>query len=219
MKRAPETEKGRTDQDDVYQCLRSKILAQELKPGIRLVEDELTQMLEAGRTPVRESLLRLQGEGLVSRRNRGWVVESVDPRAFRSVFEARMAIEGYAARLAAERITPEALRRLGKYVDSMDACETITRSQLNQLNKDFHSEIVTQSHNQMLIEMHQRTQFQYWNLRLPVMFMREQIGHSNTQHRELLEALKHGDGALAEQITHDHIGITMRIVADALEDQ
>jgi len=89
----------------VHDRLRTKIPTLEFSPGTRLVEDELTETFQAGRTPVREALLRLQGEGLVSRR-RGWIVEATEPGAFRSIFEARIAIEGYAARLAAEASRP-----------------------------------------------------------------------------------------------------------------
>lgn len=48
---------------DTYRQLRDKILSHEVKPGDRLIEDEICTQLSAGRTPVREALLRLQGEG------------------------------------------------------------------------------------------------------------------------------------------------------------
>lgn len=202
---------------DVFQKLRTKILTLEFKPGTRLVEDEISTLLDAGRTPVREALLRLQGEGLVSR-DRGWVVESSDPAAFRTIFESRMAIEGYAARLAAERATVPALDALQQLVDEMDKSDSLPRSEVNRLNQLFHKQIVALSANPFFAEMHERTQFQHWNLRLPVIFMKDQLARSAEQHKAILQALKNRDPERAELVTREHIASTMSIVADALSD-
>lgn len=202
---------------DVHDRLRTKILTLEFKPGTRLVEDELTATFNAGRTPVREALLRLQGEGLVSRQ-RGWVVEATDPGNFHSVFEARMAIEGYAARLAAERIDAAGLAALGELMAQVEQTEQRPRSEINRLNRRFHAEIVRASRNTLLADMHERTQFQHWNLRLPVVFLKEQLAQSAEQHRRIFEALKTRDGDAAERAAREHIEATMHIVAEALED-
>jgi DNA-binding GntR family transcriptional regulator len=214
------TRRKRTGTDliasDVYARLRTKILTLEFKPGLRLVEDELTGTFDAGRTPVREALLRLQGEGLVSR-DRGWIVEATDPANFRSIFEARIAIEGYAARLAAERVTPDVLQHLDAVLGDLEVPGK-PRSEINRLNRLFHVQIVRSSANPLFIEMHERTQYQYWNLRLPVVFLKEQLDDTTAQHRAILEALKARDGAQAERRAREHIEATMRIVAQALED-
>jgi len=201
---------------DVHDRLRTKILTLEFRPGTRLVEDELTATFNAGRTPVREALLRLQGEGLVSRQ-RGWIVEATDPANFRSIFEARIAIEGYAARLAAERLDGEGLARLEQLMAAMEVADK-PRSEINRLNRAFHVEIVKASGNTLFVEMHERTQFQYWNLRLPVVFLKEQLAVSTEQHRALFQALKDHDGATAETAARRHIESTMHIVAEALAD-
>ena len=202
---------------DVHQKLRTKILTLEFKPGARLVEDEISAMLEAGRTPVREALLRLQGEGLVSR-DRGWVVEASDGTTFRTIFESRIAIEGFATRLAAERASTDALDELDQLVAEMNRGEELPRSEINRLNQSFHSTIVALSGNPFFVELHERTQFRYWNLRLPVIFLRDQLGRSAEQHHGILAALKDRDGALAERVAREHIETTMGIVAEALHD-
>jgi len=202
---------------DVHHTLRDKILTLEFKPGMRLVEDELTDLLKAGRTPVREALLRLQGEGLVSRK-RGWVVEAPDAANFRSIFEARIAVEGYAARVAAQRVTKEALARIEGVMIQMEATEK-PRSEINRLNRQFYVEIVAASQNVLFAEMHQRTQFQYWNLRLPVVFLKEQLAKSTEQHRQIFKALKAKDSDRAERAAREHIETTMHIVAEALEGE
>lgn len=202
---------------DVYQQLRHRILSLEVKPGARLVEDEICDLLQAGRTPVREALLRLQGEGLVGR-ERGWIVQATDPTAFRTIFESRMAIEGYATRLAAERAPAAALDDLEGLIVEMDKADVLPRSEVNRLNQDFHKRIVALSQNPFFVEMHERTQFQYWNLRYPVIFMKDQLTRSADHHREILRALRARDPEAAEKVTREHIAMTMNIVAEALED-
>ncbi len=202
---------------DVYQQLRHRILSLEVKPGARLVEDEICDLLQAGRTPVREALLRLQGEGLVGR-ERGWIVQATDPTAFRTIFESRMAIEGYATRLAAERAPAAALDDLEGLIVEMDKADILPRSEVNRLNQDFHKRIVALSQNPFFVEMHERTQFQYWNLRYPVIFMKDQLTQSADHHREILRALRARDPEAAEKVTREHIAMTMNIVAEALED-
>lgn len=202
---------------DVFQKLRSKIITLEIKPGARLVEDEICGLLQAGRTPVREALLRLEGEGLVTR-DRGWVVHTTDPTHFRTIFETRMAIEGYATRLAAERATPEGLAELERLVAEMDKADELPRSEVNRLNQEFHKRIVAMSGNPIFVEMHERTQFRHWNLRLPVIFMKDQLARSTEQHKAILKALKERNPEVAERVTREHIEATMTIVAEALDD-
>lgn len=202
---------------DVHYRLRSKILTLELKPGARLIEEEVCALLGAGRTPVREALLRLEGERLVSR-DRGWMVQGADPGAFKSIFEARMAIEGYATRLAAANVTDADLVRLTAMVEEMDKADVLPRSEINRINRAFHQAIVALSGNEFFIATHERTQFNYWNLRFPVVFIKEQLAHSAAQHRRILAALVARDGDEAEAAAREHISATMRIVTEALED-
>jgi DNA-binding GntR family transcriptional regulator len=202
---------------DVFTRLRAKILTLEVKPGARLVEDEICSLLQAGRTPVREALLRLEGEGLVAR-DRGWVVHATDPKLFRSIFETRMAIEGYATRLAAERATPADIADLEKLVAEIDKADELPRSEINRLNQDFHKRIVALSGNPMFVELHERTQFRHWNLRLPVIFMKEQLARSTEQHKAIVQAIRERNPEMAERVTREHIESTMAIVAESLDD-
>lgn len=200
---------------NVHEKLRRRIITLELRPGSRLVEDEISSTMNVGRTPVREALLRLQGEGLVSR-DRGWIVQGAHTEDMSAVFESRIAVESYATRLASQRISDKGLQDLTELVASMD--EEQPRSQLNRRDRSFHEQIVGHSRNPMLAEMHQRTQFHYWNLRLPVVFGQEQTLRSNQQHKQILAALAAHDPDAAEAAARAHIQTTFAIVTEALED-
>ena len=201
---------------DVRTKIRSMILASEFKPGQRLIEDDLIQLLGVGRTPVREALLILQGEGLIAR-NRGWEVQGADHLPVRSIFESRMAIESETARLAARKITPEMCSALEALIEQMEPNGHLPRLALNRLNTEFHDLIVKAADNAVLAQFHERTQFYYWALRVPVMFSDGQLRATNEQHRELVAALRAHDEALAEHIARHHVQTTMDIVEPALQ--
>lgn len=92
--------------EKAYQLLVQKLTRLELVPGVPLVEKTLSANLGIGRTPIREALQRLAAEGLVTHHtNRGMFVTEISATNVQQVYEFRMVIDGYAARLAAVRAT------------------------------------------------------------------------------------------------------------------
>jgi DNA-binding GntR family transcriptional regulator len=93
--------------DAVAGVLRSAILDGSLKPGQPLHENALARQLSVSRSPIREALIQLERESLVvSRPNRPAVVRRPSPDEISQVYTLRSALEGIAARWAAERATP-----------------------------------------------------------------------------------------------------------------
>ncbi len=87
-----------------YELLVEKITRLELPPGALLVEKNLMEQLQIGRTPIREAMQRLAIEGLVQHRpNRGMFVSEISAPGVQQIYEFRALIDGYAARLAAAR--------------------------------------------------------------------------------------------------------------------
>jgi DNA-binding transcriptional regulator YhcF (GntR family) len=79
--------------DQVSNALRQAIVERELRPGQRLVERELTGMLQVSRATIRESLRELEAEGLVTViPQRGAVVASISMQEAADIYEARAAI-------------------------------------------------------------------------------------------------------------------------------
>lgn len=199
----------------VYKQLRDKMMALEIRPGTRLLEEEISAELQVGRTPVREALLRLQGEGLLAR-NGGWVVREIEPAMIISIFECRMAIEGYASRLAADRASGEQVDLLREIVAEMDR-GGVTRVEENRLNRLFHETIVVISGNEIFHEIYERTQFPYWNLRTPlVIFSPDDKTAVAVKHHELLASIEAHDPDEAERLARAHVEDTFRIVREAL---
>jgi DNA-binding GntR family transcriptional regulator len=202
--------------DEVRAKLRSMILAAELKPGQRLVEDDVCEWLKVGRTPVREALLLLQGEGYLVR-ERGWVVLSVDRLKVHAIFEARAAIEGAAARLAARRITAATIKKMAAMVETMEPPMSLTRVELNRVNTKFHNLIIETADNSVLAGFHERSQFYYWMLRVPIMFNDHEVKAANDQHRRIVQALSDRDEDAADRAAREHVEATMKIIESAMQ--
>jgi GntR family transcriptional regulator, rspAB operon transcriptional repressor len=91
----------------VYAWLREAILSGHLRPGQALSENELAHQLGVSRTPVREAIIRLENEGLLSVRPQvGTSVAPIDVEAVADVQFLREAVECRTVALAAQRVTP-----------------------------------------------------------------------------------------------------------------
>lgn len=102
--------------------IRKAIIAGVLKPGDRLVEQQLTDMINVSRHPVREALRLLAREGFVElRRNRGAVVSALDAASVVEVYDIRMALGKIALTylLSEEgRLQPGDLKRIEKLANN-----------------------------------------------------------------------------------------------------
>ena len=98
--------------DTVHARLRSAILGLELSPGEQISERGLETAFGASRTPVRAALSRLEGEGLVCRNGRGWVVSPLDLAEVVHAVELREALEAAAIAAAVGRADDRQLDEL-----------------------------------------------------------------------------------------------------------
>ena len=97
--------------DDVYARLRNDILQGAIEPGQPISERAVAESLEASRVPVREALIQLERDGLVTfASQRGAFVRSFTPSMVVDLYEFRQALEGFAAGRAALVMQPAALK-------------------------------------------------------------------------------------------------------------
>ena len=191
---------------EVYEELRTAIVQGSIRPNERLIETDLAERLEVSRTPVRESLLRLAGDGLIMSHRRGWVVREHSPDEIRQVFEVRAALEGFAARLAAERATDEELATIVTiHEDYIDSVRQTARGQLLEHNDAFHEAVILAAHNQLLGErIHANSQY-YFIHRIAGFLSDEEVRNSIEGHGRLVDALNDRDPHRAESAARDAV--------------
>jgi DNA-binding GntR family transcriptional regulator len=138
--------------DQVHAALREQILSGELERGSRLPQETLAAELGVSRTPLREALRRLAGEGLVTLQpNYGATVAQLDFGDMRDAWTARLVIEPPAARLGAERRPQAELERMQAAIDAQRAHGDPASSL--DANREFHLALVATSGNPHLIHL------------------------------------------------------------------
>ncbi len=108
-----DTSNNQSKQEIVVSNLRREILHGDLKPGQRLIQDEIAKRFGISWTPVREALRQLEAEGWVQiKNNQGAVVAPLSLQGFNDIYQFRLLIQPEAARLSVERMDEATLVRL-----------------------------------------------------------------------------------------------------------
>jgi DNA-binding GntR family transcriptional regulator len=224
LRRREETDGFRAERppslaEHVCLVIRDDILSGRLPAGARLTEAMVMDRTGVSRTPVREGLRTLEGEGLVvAYRSRGtFVTYRLTPDEAKLIYDVRLVLEPHLTGLAAERMTEETLATvenvLAKFVDALDNADP---HEAGQLDADFHLAIYDASGSELLsvlrgywarlqLELSERV----YNAELPRRFLNE--------HLKIFDALKDGDAALAQKEMKVHIEHGRAAIVKALK--
>jgi DNA-binding GntR family transcriptional regulator len=193
--------------DLAYGRIRGYVLGGEGPPGARLGQVELAERFGISRTPVREALRRLAGEGLVDfHSNRGFRVADLGLDAVLRRMEVRSLVEPGIARIAAGRRTEEDIRRLQEVIASQEnAGDGISA---HDASRDFHMALARASGNEELA----RVLDSLWLVEVGRRLLARRTADPNwlhddvSEHRGILTAVKEGNAAEAERLMAEHIG-------------
>ncbi|WP_299288057.1 GntR family transcriptional regulator [uncultured Tateyamaria sp.] len=202
---------SRFSKSDCLEDLRCRILSTELEPGLDLDEAKLSQQYEMSRTPLREVLQRLQGEGfVVMSENRGAKVASMDIAVLRTFFQTAPMIYANVARLACEN-------RTGRQIDALKtaqlafstAAKSSDAAAAALANHQFHATIGEMAHNTYLVASLARLQIDH--TRMSQTFYRPAAASEAMlvlkaveQHDAMIGAIEAREGALAIDFTLQH---------------
>lgn len=201
--------------DHVHHRIRTEILFGRLRPNQHLVEADIAERLDVSRTPVRETLQRLATEGLIVSRRRRWVVYEHTPAEIREIYETRMALEGFAARLASERATERQVAGMHAAMRDFDSPSAEGEGRV-EANDRFHGLIVAAAGNRHLAEEIQRSRRYYFNVGLATQYTPADITTSQQEHVDLLAAIVERDGGRAEAMCRAHIGHALSLILERL---
>jgi GntR family transcriptional regulator, vanillate catabolism transcriptional regulator len=214
--------------------LRELILSGELGAGERISELAIVERFGVSRTPIRTALVRLAEEGLLEPiPSGGFAVRAFRERDIADALEIRGALEGLAARRAAERgpsagaIAP--LRQTLAALDQLVARLNLTVDDLSEyiaLNATFHSQLVDLADNPTLTRQIERvcalpfaspSGFVMVQAVLPE--SRMILNVAQEQHRSVVEAIEQREGARANAVMCEHPRLAMRNLQIAMRNQ
>jgi DNA-binding GntR family transcriptional regulator len=141
---------ARSSAGRAYDVLKRQLLRGTIKPGQRIVVEEVCSRLGVSRTPVREALVALDREGLVQTvPRRGYFAREISFREALDAYQLRMILEPIATALAARRIGQKELDVLRRLIDS-SAGGTSDIGTLLEMNRSFHVLIAKSAGNERL---------------------------------------------------------------------
>jgi DNA-binding GntR family transcriptional regulator len=196
--------------DDVYETVKGLIMDSVVEPGTRLNIDALTRELGISQTPIRESLARLESDGLVIKEPlRGYRVSSrLTREEFEDLFEFRLLVEPWAAGRAAERATAEDLVRLKdemlSYTDLPDRPDYDSYKAMAAHDQRFHDLVLELAGNDTARQSFART---HCHLHLFRLYYGGGIASKALrEHKAIVAAVRRGEPADASAAMRAHIG-------------
>lgn len=193
--------------DVVFNTLRQAILRGELKPGERLMENQLANKLGVSRTPIREALRKLELEGLVNMVPRkGAEVADITEKSLRDVLEVRKALEELSVQLACEKITEEEIEELKRVAERFkDTLDDQDVTKIAEADVAFHDVIYTATDNQKLILLLNNLREQMYRYRVEYLKKEEAYPQLIAEHEELIDNISKRNKEEATRIMCEHI--------------
>jgi DNA-binding GntR family transcriptional regulator len=190
-----------------YDRLRAAIAAGELMPSQRLIESELAQNLGVGRSAIRTALARLAQENIVERMpNRGARVRRISEKEAVEILEARMALEGIAARYAALNATDADIARLRAILDDMAQRTPDGRAiAYTETNARFHREILRIADHGTAAALVETLRSRYAQYQFRVSEHPRDPDSRLEQHSAIANAIARRDPEGAEQAMREHL--------------
>jgi DNA-binding GntR family transcriptional regulator len=191
----------------VEDTLEQAIIGRKLAEGSPLTEADLAAVLGVSRSPVRDALKRLAHKGLVEvRAKRGFSVAAFSQEQLPDFFSLREVLEGLAARLAAERMTDEAVAGIRRHLDGLEKGLSAARDQAYPAAVvNFHALILAGARSPQLSRAMEPIQVKVRLLRRRPGAAAWRARQALEEHRAILGAIERRDVDEAEALMRAHI--------------
>jgi DNA-binding GntR family transcriptional regulator len=204
--------------EQMYQAVKQKVLDLEVDPTQPIDEKAMVRATGGSLTLVQQALERLTRDDIVEKRRRRWyVTRAATASTMREIFEVRTTLEGMCARLAAERITDEESESMEQLLHDFDrVLRQGDNKALLAVDHKFHQKLYEASGNRFLARALEEMYTLIYRL---FFFALDRIGSVRAnveEHRDILMALRAGDGRTAERLIQNHIMAFQRMVEDLL---
>jgi DNA-binding GntR family transcriptional regulator len=201
--------------NQVYDILKKRIILREIEPGKKINEEELAESLGVSRTPIRETLVRLEHEGIVRIiPRRGAFVVSQSNKEVIDLLQVREVLEGLVVRLATENMERDLfdhLRRCLKEISSTDERDD-RLLKYTPADVQFHALLLEACNNPLLKSMMETVNSHLQMVRLRTVALPGRPEQTVREHYEILEAIEQGNPILAEKSMRKHVESVRRDV-------
>jgi DNA-binding GntR family transcriptional regulator len=196
-----------TLRSQVENFLRDAIMSGRFKPGERLIERELCELLDVSRPSLREALRKLEAEKLITTAlHRGPVVACITEQEAKELYAVRALLEGFAAHEFTRLADDETVERLGRAVQSLHtAAKKSERVALLEAKSEFYDVILGNCGNELVREMLFSMLSRVNLLRATSFSGPNRLPESLKEIDYLFSRVKARDATGAQQAAHQHI--------------
>jgi len=204
--------------EKAYDILKELILTGRLEQGKLHNEKRLAEVLGVSRTPVREALLELSREGMVSFvPSKGVKVLKITPKQVQEVFELRRIIEGYIMKSISKQLTPVDLKKIEKILSKQDRSASKDEElSFIEMDKEFHLFMASKMGNQQIEAILQNLRDQIHLMGIRAIKDQSRSQQVLKEHQKIFSALKKKDAKRAHEELMKHLNNTEKILIGIL---
>ncbi|MCF7941209.1 MAG: GntR family transcriptional regulator [Spirochaetia bacterium] len=196
-----------TIKDQVYEVLKANIVNGSLTPGQRIQELQIAKELNVSRSPVRNAINQLIGEGLLeSVPNKSVFVRKISEHDIIEAYEFRLIIELYAVRKVAENRSEQIAQRLREFRTLFTTHAHIEDlAEYLKIDSDFHQYLVESAGNTIISEALTKVSMLITPFRIYALSSPKRFYESVDEHIRVIEALLDHDGEQAVTCCANHL--------------
>lgn len=218
--RKSQIERHQTLREKILEMIRDAILKGTMKPGERVSEPDLAERFGISRTPIREAFRQLESEGYLEVIPRkGAVVASLSERDIEEFYAIKILLEGFAAKMAAEKLTEKDIGRLESINERLKkvAADGDVKS-FFRVHNEFHDLFIKAAGNDKLYEMINQLVMRFKRLRLASLSQPGRMEISVEEHRNMIEAFKKRDGERADSLVRHAATIGAGVLIQSMSE-
>ena len=197
-----------TIKDQIYQILKEEIVNCTIKSGDKLVEQTIADRLNVSRSPVREAIKQLTGDGLVENiPNKGAFVKKPTYKEIMDMYDVRLMFENYAARRACAGMKKSDEQQLKKFRENIQkALESGNRKSYAALERELSSFLISLGGNGVILSTYGNLYTMMANFSAAVLAGKPgRFAQSVEERLALIDALLARDPAAAEEHILRHL--------------
>jgi len=193
--------------DALYHALKQRVILSELSPGAAIAEQHIATEFGCSQGTVREALMRLEQDGLVTRRGyRGTVVSATNLAEVAQMVHIRLGIERSGVERTAGRVDPEHYARLQQTVEEMGAASNAGDAYAcSELDREFHAQLLRASGMDSLEPIFRRCALHMHRYTVKDVAEFFSDGDIGDTHHRLLETVAHGTIDTAAKAVREHV--------------
>ena len=200
-----------------YNFIVDSLANGKLKSGKIVDLDKVSRELGISRTPVKEALIELQGEGLISRQGRFYTIFVTSERDIISLYEAREVLEAQSSMFAALRASDEEIQEMGKLMERISEASKRKVADpvvLSDMNGEFHTLVAKASKNDFLERYSREIRMKLRVARASLFTSADRVKNEVREHSQIFRAISDHDPEAAWKTMMQHQNNVMQYIKE-----